>query len=289
MKIHLNRAGQTLGQFTPHEVRSGYREGRFTGTDLAWHDGMPSWRPLAEVIDEIAPDEDGAPPVVTTAAESGPAWEQRAELGFFPALGETIRGVLLEPGKTFVSMRRSGGLGAPLFFYVLLGTLGGLAGVVYQEVFKSFESGGGAEQQALSGMPGSAVVMGATIMLLPIILVIGAFVGSGIMHLALMIVGGATRPFEATFRVLCYANGAAAVLQLLPGCGALIAAVWTIVVEIIGLAEVHNIGKGRAALAVFLPLIVCCGFLLALGVLAVYLIGDAAGGMSAILEKLRQQ
>lgn len=160
--------------------------------------------------------------------------------------------------------------------------------MVYQEVFKSFDPGGGAGEQAVAGMPGPAVVMGATIMLLPIILVIGAFVGSGIMHLALMVVGGATRPFEATFRVLCYASGATAVLQLLPGCGALIAAIWTIVAEIIGLAEVHNIGKGRAALAVFLPLIVCCGFFLALGVLAVYLIGDAAGGMSAILEKMRQ-
>lgn len=289
MKIHLNRAGQSLGQFTPHEIRAGYREGKFTGTDLAWHDGMPSWKPLAEVIGEIAPEEAGATPPVPPVTESGPAWEQRKELGFFPALGETIRGVLLEPGKTFSTMRRTGGFGAPLFFYVLISMVGVLAGLVYQEVFKSFEPSGTPEQQAMAAMMGSALVVGATIMLMPVFLIICAFVGAGIMHLALIVVGGATRPFEATFRVLCYASGATAVLQLLPGCGALIAVVWTVVAEIIGLAEVHNIGKGRAALAVFLPLIVCCGFLLALGALAAYFIGDAAGGMSALLEKMKQQ
>ena len=51
MKIHLNRAGQSLGQFTPEEIRAGFREGKFVGTDLAWRDGMASWQPLSEVID----------------------------------------------------------------------------------------------------------------------------------------------------------------------------------------------------------------------------------------------
>ena len=59
VKIHLNRGGQSLGQFTPEDVRSGYREGKFAGTDLAWRDGMPMWKPLSEVIDELAPDDGG--------------------------------------------------------------------------------------------------------------------------------------------------------------------------------------------------------------------------------------
>ena len=98
MKIHLNRAGQSLGQFTPDEVRSGFQDGKFTATDLAWRDGMPMWKPLGEVIDEIAPDsaltEPGAvaPPIPVTADVF--PWEQRAEKGFLHALLETIR---LEP------------------------------------------------------------------------------------------------------------------------------------------------------------------------------------------------
>jgi hypothetical protein len=114
----------TLGQFTPEEIRAGFREGKFVGTDLAWRDGMASWQPLSEVIDEIAPEteESGVPPLL--AAAGGLPWERRAEVGFFSALFETIRLVLLEPKAAFATMKQTGGLGAPLFFFVLLSTVG---------------------------------------------------------------------------------------------------------------------------------------------------------------------
>jgi hypothetical protein len=49
---------------------------------------------------------------------------------------------------------------------------------------------------------------------------------------------------------------------------------------IIGLSRVHGIGKGRAAVAVLLPMIICCGLLIA-GVFAAV---AAAGGMAALME-----
>lgn len=280
MKIHLNRAGQSLGQFTPEEVRSGFRDGKFTGTDLAWRDGMASWRPLAEVIDEMAPEtsEDGLPPLPVTV--EGLPWERRAEAGFFPTLFETVRLVLLEPKAAFAAMKQTGGLGGPLFFFVLIGTVGGVAGIFYQAVFNSVESGASPEQQAVAAMLTSTVAIGLTIMLLPVFLAVLAFVSAGLVHLALIIVGGANRPFEATFRVACYAGGATAVLQLLPICGAIVASVWNFVCMVIGLSEVHQIGKGRAAVAVLLPSIICCGLLLA-GVVALV---AAFGGMAELMK-----
>jgi hypothetical protein len=280
MKIHLNRAGQSLGQFTPEEVRSGFRDGKFTGTDLAWRDGMASWRPLAEVIDEMSPEtgEDGLPPLPVTL--EGLPWERRAEAGFFSALFETVRLVLLEPKAAFAAMKQTGGLGGPLFFFVLIGTVGGVAGIFYQAVFNSVESGASPEQQAVAAMLTSTVAIGLTIMLLPVFLAVLAFVSAGLVHLALIIVGGANRPFEATFRVACYAGGATAVLQLLPICGAIVASVWNFVCMVIGLSEVHKIGKGRAAVAVLLPSIICCGLLLA-GVVALV---AAFGGMAELMK-----
>lgn len=276
MKIHLNRAGHSLGQFTPDEVRAGYKEGKFVGTDLAWRDGMEVWRPLSEVIDDIAPDSldtgETKPPVL----QDGPAWERRSEMGFLAALIETIRATLLEPGKSFASMRQTGGLGAPLFFYVLLGTICGLVGVFYQVVFASMQPGDSAAENAAVAFIGTTIGAGVVIMVLPLFLVCAAFVSSAITHLALMIVGGARRPFEATFRVVCYANGSTSVLQLLPICGGILASVWGLVLMIVGLSRVHGIGKGRAAVAVFLPTIFFC--------ILVFAVLFAAGMASGIMD-----
>jgi hypothetical protein len=280
MKIHLNRGGQSLGQFTPEEVRAGYQEGKFTGTDLAWRDGMEIWRPLAEVIDEIAPATTEPNEARPPALLNGPAWEHRAETGFITALLETIRAILFEPGKSFASLRQTGGLGAPLFFYVIVGTVCGLVSVFYQVVFNSIQSGSGASENAAAAFLGTTIGIGVVIMLMPMFLAAMAFVSSGITHLALMIVGGARRPFEATFRVVCYAHGSTSVLQLLPFCGGLLASVWGLVLMIIGLSRVHGIGAGCAAVAVLLPTIVCCGLLIA-GVFAAV---SAAGGMAALME-----
>ena len=74
-----------------------------------------------------------------------------------------------------------------------------------------------------------------------------------------MIFGGANQPFETTFRVFAFTQGSAGPLQIIPLCGGLISGVWAIVCYCIGLARAHETDTGRAVLAVFLPLIVCCG------------------------------
>ncbi len=255
----------------PDEVRAGYRDGKFTAADLAWRDGMPMWKPLGEVIDEIAPAAgEGVelpPPVVKQ--QNGPAWEQRAQLGFVKALLETIRAVLLEPTATFATMRQTGDFGGPLLFAVMLGWVAFVVTFFYQMIFQSLGlASSEGEKEMFAVMFGSAVVAGVLIVLVPVFIAAGAFLGAGLTHLMLMIVGGAKRPFESTFRVLCYASGSTAVLQLLPMCGGLVASVWMLVAEIIGLSEVHGITRMRAAVAVLLPLIVCCGLIAVVVVIA---------------------
>jgi hypothetical protein len=97
------------------------------------------------------------------------------------------------------------------------------------------------------------------IILLPLFVVIVLFIGSGIVHLCLMIVGGANQPFETTFRVFAFSQGSAGPLQIIPICGGVISGVWALVCNCIGLARAHETDTGRAVLAVFLPVIVCCG------------------------------
>src|SRR3989442_740314 len=56
--------------------------------------------------------------------QPGLPWENRARLGFGAALVQTVKGVLLEPNATFRIMKKRGGLGDPLGYGVLLGSLG---------------------------------------------------------------------------------------------------------------------------------------------------------------------
>jgi hypothetical protein len=112
---------------------------------------------------------------------------------------------------------------------------------------------------SLVAMTGMGIGSVAMIILLPLFIVIVLFIWSAIVHLCLMIVGGANQPFETTFRVVAFTQGSAGPLQIVPLCGGVISFVWAIVCYCIGLARAHETDTGRAVLAVFLPLIVCCG------------------------------
>jgi hypothetical protein len=110
--------------------------------------------------------------------------------------------------------------------------------------------------------------------LTPLLMLAGFFIGGGILHLCLMLVGGANRSFETTFRVVCFTVGSANLFSMIPFCGSLIAIVYHIVLECIGLSRAHQTTIGKAVIAVLLPLFVCCGIWAAL----IFLIIGSAGG-----------
>src|SRR5206468_3469341 len=94
----------------------------------------------------------------------------------------------------------------------------------------------------------------------------------GLVHLSLMLVGGANKAFETTFRVISFSQGSTAPLQLVPCCGGFVALIWCLVANCIGVARAHEIDTGRATLAVLLPVIVCCGG----GLFLLFMVGGLA-------------
>jgi hypothetical protein len=94
----------------------------------------------------------------------------------------------------------------------------------------------------------------------PIYIPLALLIGAAIQHLFLFLLGGAKRGFIATFRVQCYAS-APLVLSIAPGCGSVVGGLWALVLAIIGLSAAHGISNGRAASAVLLPVLLCCGCL----------------------------
>jgi len=86
----------------------------------------------------------------------------------------------------------------------------------------------------------------------PIGVTLSMFIYSGILHLLLLIVRGGKNRFEATFRVIAYSQ-AAQVLDLIPIAGSWIGGIWQLIIQVIGLREMHGISYLRVFMAFLLP------------------------------------
>lgn len=280
--IHVARDGTNIGTFSVEEVREGLRTGRFLPTDMAWEAGMSDWRPLSQVMAEkpgattpmpgatetnalaVSPSPTGSD---AAAAGAGLPWEHRQQLGMFRAYFDTVALVLTKPAEAFAMMRKEGDLLGPMLFALIGGCAGLLVSFLFQVILQS--AGFMADRQtAAFGMGMVGIWAVGYILLIPVMVIAGMFIGSGILHLCLMIVGGARRPFETTFRVVCFSSGSTYLLAMIPICGGGIAFIWNIVLECIGLARAHEIDTGKAVIAVLLPLVVCCGGAILLAILA---------------------
>jgi hypothetical protein len=279
--IHINRGATSLGTFSEEEVREGLRTGRFAPTDLGWREGMANWQPLSQFSEfaadfgpaPAAPSPQAAPTSTTPAATAGPPsqtpaprsglpWDRRQERGIFNAFIETLQMVLSRPADAFTAMKREGGLGEPLLYAIIGGSFGLIFYFIYQLAFQSLGIFAN-RPNPLAHLVGAGIGGVILIIFVPVMVAIGAFINAALLHVCLMIVGGAKQPFETTFRVICFASGSVFPLMVVPLCGGVVAVVWDIVLRCIGLARAHDTDTGRAVLAVLLPVIVCCcgGFL----------------------------
>src|SRR5262245_7766971 len=266
--IHVNRGTTSLGVFSEQEVREGLSAGRFAPTDIGWREGMATWQPLSQFPEfggaaapSVPPVQPGAVPTsTTTAGRTGLPWEHRQERGFFNAFIETLTMVLTRPAEAFSVMKREGGLGEPLIYALIGGCVGGIVSALFSLGLQSIGLFAD-KNNSLAAMTGMGIGVGS-IILVPLGVVIVLFIWSGLAHLCLMMFGGASQSFETTFRVFAFTQGSAGPLQIIPLCGGLISFVWALVCNCIGLAPAQETDTGRAVLAVFSPLIVCCGGLL---------------------------
>jgi hypothetical protein len=273
--IHITRGTTSLGTFSEEEVSEGLRTGRFVPNDLGWKEGMATWEPLSKFSEfadaappPAAPGSAIAPAVPGPAAalRSGLPWERRQELGLVKAFTDTLLMVLTKPVEAFTVMKREGGLGEPLIYAVIGGSFGAIIYFLFVLLLQSIGFMANS-RNGMAGMVGMGIGFIFMIILMPVFVAIGMFIGAGILHVCLMIVGGAKQSFETTFRVVCFSIGSAYPLLIVPFCGNFVAGIWAIVLYCIGLARAHETDTGRAVVAVFLPLIVCCGGGLLLGML----------------------
>src|SRR6266581_998020 len=200
--INANRGATSLGVFSEEEVREGLRTGRFAPSDIGWRERMAAWQPLSQFPELVtaapaAPPPQAAPLAVSesVATRTGLPWDHRHERGFFNAFVETLILVLTRPSEAFTAMRREGGLGEPLIYALIGGCVGGVVSFLVSRGLQAI--GFFADRQStFAAMAGMGIGSAVFLVLLPLFIVIGLFIGSAIVHLCLMIVGGANQSFE---------------------------------------------------------------------------------------------
>jgi hypothetical protein len=292
--------GQLLGVFSEDQLREGIARGQFAATDLFWVVGAEMWRPLGELASQWMLDMMLVPPIPSSwggvcAGDFEPAWESRREKGFFLAILQTMKSVLLKPNTTFTNLKRTGGVLAPLSYYLTLTVMILLVLIVVDMLFvglgvaqilQSAIPVGHFTNSLATGLPPATTTSGiltsnqipwfhnpisglligfGSLLLIVYILVVFAvffathiliiFFQSALYHLCLKLLGGALHPFETTFRVCCYVRGSSCILLFVPVAGSL----WSLYCQIAGLRAAHGTDWLRAILAVFLPVLICCG------------------------------
>ncbi len=196
------------------------------------------------------------PPTSAPAEELPLPFEQEG-VPFLEGLYETAKLIVTSPAEAFGRVRAGGDLGRPLLYAVIFGWIGIIASQIYEialrgALWKMLPGFGGGQDHLLS--TGVSVAM---MVIAPILVLIGVFVASLIFHLFLLLVGGAGGSLATTVKVVCYTS-TVQITQVVPLCGGIVGGLWALVLYIVGLAAAHRTSYGKAALAVLLPIMLCC-------------------------------
>lgn len=205
----------------------------------------------------------GAQPAPHLPSGNGIPWENEQNA---QSLIETVRRVFLEPSATFANASPGVGLGPGLIYALVLGVAGGIVAQLWQWVFgdtvtnlmKPLLESSPQMRDALANASTGAL---ATLIMLPILVLLGVFLWAGVTHVCLLILGSANGRFEDTIRAIAFVYGTMGLFNLIPQVGGLIGVVWATVVSIFAIREMHHTTGWKAALAILLPDVVfgvCC-------------------------------
>jgi hypothetical protein len=191
------------------------------------------------------------------AVSGGLPWETQT-LGPQPFF-DTAMLFIKAPEQAWRVTRETGDYMRPLLFGVIVGWVGLVFRTVWGTIF-----GAGlmrmipAQYAGFTRFGGGSLV--GQVILGPLLVACGLFIGAAILHVSFMIVGALTSSksqFEGTFRLVCYAS-VANVASVVPLLGGLVAGVWAAYLIVVGAQQLHKTTQSKALFGILLPTIVCC-------------------------------
>ena len=185
-------------------------------------------------------------------------WEERENYGTINAYFQTATKCILTPTSFFSKLPTRDGYFNPILFVAMTLPVAAVLTYLWIALFKGM---------GLAGLVGLLFVASILFVLGIIFVPISLAIWSGILHLCLLLVGGAREGYQATFRVVSYSS-VTSIFNAVPVVGPLASLLWGLVLTVIGLREIHKTTTGRAVGALAIPLGI---------VLVIVLIGVASG------------
>lgn len=180
-------------------------------------------------------------------------WAEVKELGFFPAIIATIKGVLLKPSLFFEIMKKDGKFSIPFSYFIIISLASVLVETVWQSVF------GNPLIPAEAIGPLSIDELFSIMFISPLILVVYLFMTGSVLHAALKLTGAANGKLGVTLRVLCYA-ATADILSIIPVVGPLVGGVVKLIIIVKGLKSAHGTTYTRVLPPVIILVLVLVSF-----------------------------
>jgi len=193
---------------------------------------------------------------------------------------DALKGVITDPVNFFKAVPREGPLKRVLIFAISCHALGIAVMMLCMAVFFTLFIGMITQLDRHAGKDAPPIwlfplLFGGMALLSPLFAAINIFLYAALDHLALVLLGGGGRGFETTLRAVCYAQGPLA-LGIVPLIGMQIGQIWSLVLRVMALKEMHEITLGKAIAAVILPIVALFCLIFGLYLLIVFMAVGAA-------------
>ena len=180
----------------------------------------------------------------------GPPWENRSDLGLWPAIYQTFKSALFYPNSLFKGMVHRSGISEPLAFGLLIGSLGSMFGLFWQILMLSGTIKKYGEN--FLGQFAIGIIFLLILVFIPLFVIASMFIYSGVLHVLLLLTKAGGNGFVATFRVVAYSQAAQA-WSMVPFLGTWIGGFWQMIIQIVGLREIHETSFLRVIVAFLIP------------------------------------
>lgn len=224
--------------------------------------------------------------MVLMLPKDGTEWDKSLQGDYVNAFFNTVKKSILKPVEHFEEVRDGRGYLKPLVYITVISMFVFLCAAAYQAGFQAIAVSMDMASKvrgtlfpffAFSAPLTVFVLAVSTLIGVPLFVIVMTFIQAGICHLCLMIVSAANRGYEGTFRTICYASGPQ-VIQILPLLGGFVGPLWQMALTIVGFKVVHRTSYVRSVVAVFLPMMICCGLILLI------IVAIAGGTMGSLLK-----